>query len=193
MDKSPRKRKIKGLFLPNLLRVLGISVMVAVILTALPLTLPRLFGLSVYHVTSGSMEPELPEGSVAYTRYLQPELVEQGDVIAFLHNGSVVMHRVVRNRMVEGDYITKGDANDALDPEPVSYGALVGRVEYHVPRLGRMLSVYEDRMGKTYIFMVAASGLMLELLGRSIRERRREERKMILEETILAEQRKDRP
>ena len=163
--------KKSGRWLPALCRTLGILILLAVILTALPLSLPRLFGCEIYTVVSPSMEPALKEGTLIYTRQVPPEEIQAGDVIAFLSNGSVVTHRVVRNRSVEGDFITKGDANAENDPDPVSYGALIGKLSFQIPLLGRLLSVYSGLVGKIYIFLLAMSGFMLTVLADRLKNR----------------------
>ena len=168
-----KTRKSSGKFLPALCNTLGILLILAVILVALPLTVPRLFHYDIYNIVSPSMEPELPVGSIVYTKYLPPEEVRTGDIIAFLSNGSVVTHRIVRNRIVEGDYITKGDANSDNDPDPVSYGALIGTVRFHLPYLGALLSILTTLAGKIYLFLLALSGYLFTVLARRLRLRSR--------------------
>ena len=104
-----------GRVIPALCNVAGILILLSVIISCLPVTVPRLMGYEIYDVVSGSMEPEIPVGSILYVEGLAPEDVEEGDVIAFWSNGSVVAHRVVKNKVVEGTFITKGDANARED------------------------------------------------------------------------------
>jgi len=170
-NNSDRFHKKSGRVLPALCQTLGILLLVGVILTAIPLSLPRLLGYEIYNVISPSMEPVMPEGTLIYTKQLPPEEVKENDIIAFLSQGSVVTHRVVRNRFVEGDFITKGDANEANDPEPVSYGALIGRKEFQIPILGNLLSAYSSLMGKIYIALLALSGYLLTILAGRLRQR----------------------
>ena len=92
--------------------------MLAVILCYVPLTLPRLAGLQIFEVVSGSMEPAIPTGSIVYVEETEPSQAEEGDVIAFYSatgSGAVITHRVVQNRVVSGELITKGDANEKED------------------------------------------------------------------------------
>ena len=42
--------------------------------------------------------------------------VNTGDIIAFEGGDSVIMHRVQENKVVEGSFVTRGDANDSEDP-----------------------------------------------------------------------------
>ncbi len=102
--KSKRSKK----WIPLLCNLLGCLLLVAVILISLSLTLPNALGYEMYHVISGSMEPTLPVGSLIYVEILTPEEIQAEDIIAFRSEGTVITHRVLRNRMVEGEFVTKG-------------------------------------------------------------------------------------
>ncbi len=168
-EQRPEKKR-GGKFLPALCNVLGTLILAAVILTFLPITAPRLLGYEVYNVVSGSMEPEIPVGSVVYVKPVEPAEIQPEDVIAFQQDESVITHRVVRNRQVEGDFITKGDANEKEDLEPVPYMALIGRVALHLPVLGNLMAVYTSFLGKLYVLIFAACGAMLNMLASRLRE-----------------------
>ena len=128
-DKRPRNgarkpgKSRKGGILPGLCSALSILLLVTVVGLCIPMTVPRLFGYEVYTVVSGSMEPAIPVGSAIYLQTVAPETVTVGDVIAFYRGRGVVTHRVVENRTVSGEFITKGDANEENDMEPVPYSA----------------------------------------------------------------------
>ena len=87
-----------GKVFPALCSVLGTLILLGVIAAFLPLTVPRLMGYEIYEVVSGSMEPEIPVGSILYVEETPPEEIEAGDVIAFMRNDTVVSHRVEENR-----------------------------------------------------------------------------------------------
>lgn len=162
-----------GRVIPALCNVAGILILLSVIISCLPVTVPRLMGYEIYDVVSGSMEPEIPVGSILYVEGLAPEDVEEGDVIAFWSNGSVVAHRVVKNKVVEGTFITKGDANAREDMNDIEYEALIGRVKAHYPLLGHLTALYGSRVGKVYVICFAACGAMFNMLAGRLRERRR--------------------
>ena len=143
----------------------------AVIALCLPLTAPRLMGYEIYHVISGSMEPQIPVGSVIYVAAAAPEDVLENDVIAFWSNDSVVTHRVMSNRMVEGEFVTKGDANEAEDINTVPYENLIGQVKYHIPILGDLMVILTGTVGKIYLLGFAACGVMLNMLASRLRDR----------------------
>ena len=129
-DKRPRNgarkpgKSRKGGILPGLCSALSILLLVTVMGICILITVTSLFGYEVYTVVSGSMEPAIPVGSAIYLQAAVPETVTSGDVIAFYRGRGVVNHRVVENRTVSGEFITKGDANEENDMEPVPYSAL---------------------------------------------------------------------
>ncbi|HWC12726.1 MAG TPA: signal peptidase I [Acidimicrobiales bacterium] len=72
-------------------------------------------------VLTGSMAPNIPEGSIVVITPLQPRQVRVGDVLTYsipVEDQRVVTHRVVE--VLEGDehpvVRTQGDANDGPDP-----------------------------------------------------------------------------
>ena len=122
-----------GNLVPALCSLAGTLILLSVIASCLPVTVPRLMGYEIYNVVSGSMEPEIPIGSILYVEKIPPEEIREDDVIAFWSNDSVIAHRVVKNKIVEGTFTTKGDANAEEDMNDVEYGALIGRVSSHYP------------------------------------------------------------
>ena len=160
-----------GKVFPALCSVLGTLILLGVIAAFIPLTVPRLMGYEIYEVVSGSMEPEIPVGSILYVEETPPEEIEAGDVIAFMRNDTVVSHRVEENRYVEGEFITKGDANSGEDPEPVGYGSLEGKVERHIPALGIVMSLLAGNTGKLYAVILLGCGVMFHMLARILRSR----------------------
>lgn len=103
----------------------------------------RLFGISPYVVTSGSMEPRLPVGSVVFVDDIAPENVRVGDAITFIFNeGPYVTHEVYE---IDGDsrlFYTEGIANTdpqgnvIHDAQPVPFASYVGTVVACVPFIG---------------------------------------------------------
>lgn len=147
---------------------LGALLIAAVILICLPLTVPRLMGYDVYTITSGSMEPKIPTGSLVYVKAAEPQDVAPEDVIVFLggqDGGTVITHRVVENQEKDRVFITKGDANEANDVTPVPYERLLGRVERSVPVLGYFLPAVSTLQGKLSLLGVLAAAVALRLLG----------------------------
>lgn len=156
--------------IPALCNLFGTLILLLVIALCGPMTVPRLFGYEIYHVVSGSMEPEIPVGSLIYVEGADPEKISEGEVIAFRSGSTVVVHRVMQNKVVEGEFVTKGDANAAEDRNTIPYAQLNGRVIYHFPWAGQLLSLYASPVGKVYLVLFAACGAMLNMLAGRLRK-----------------------
>ena len=152
----------------RLCSVLGTLLIVLVILLCSTLVLPGFFGYHMYHVLSGSMEPELPVGSLIYVCGGAPEDAEPDDVIAFygsLEDSGIITHRVVKNNVVSGTFRTKGDANEGEDPFPVPYENYIGKVTFHVPYMGKLLTCMTTLYGKLAAICVVLLGVVLNVAG----------------------------
>lgn len=168
---SERERYTKGgRFLPALCRIFGTILLLGVIILLIPVTVPRFMGYEVLEVLTGSMEPEIPVGSIVYAKDTAPEEIAEGDIIAFTSGGSIVVHRVMTNQTLAGYFVTKGDANELEDMNEVYYSAVIGRVVKHLPVLGRVYSVYTSSSGKIYLLIIALFGGLLNILGARLRD-----------------------
>lgn len=87
-----------GKIAPALCNILGILILASVILTCVPIVVPRMIGYDVYNIISGSMEPSIPVGSLIYVEAAVPADIQEGEVIAYHGRGSTIAHRVVQNR-----------------------------------------------------------------------------------------------
>ena len=171
---SRRPIKKGGMFIPALCNVIGTLILIAVIGISVPLSIPRLLGYEVYYVESGSMEPTLPVGSVVYVENIDPREAETDDIVAFHYDSVVVTHRVVQNQYFSEELITKGDANQTQDINPVSYNQFIGRVKYHVPYIGPIMMVAASDIGKVYLMGLAFCGVMFNILAGQMRRRSEE-------------------
>lgn len=135
-------------------------------LTALGCLGPRLLGLQVYSVLSGSMEPELSVGSLVYARQAGGESLQEGDIVVYQRGGSKVVHRVVEIFRDQGQVITKGDANERTDAAPVDLRQIKGRVVGEIPLLGYPGIFLRTRAGRILLaalFSGAAAGSLTRL------------------------------
>lgn len=155
------KKKTKTTMLCN---ITGGLLLILVILLCIPLTIPRLFGCEIYHVISGSMEPAIPTGSVVYVKETDASEIQKNDVIAFYSSedtGAIITHRVVQNRVVSGEFITKGDANEKEDVTPVSYERFIGKVVVSIPFLGSILTIISGTSGKIFVGSLIGIAIIL--------------------------------
>ena len=153
----------------NILTALSTILLLLVILICLPLMGPRLLGYQPFAIITGSMEPEIPVGSIVYAKAASPQELAPGDVIVFYGGrgqDTVITHRIAENDAAESQFITKGDANEQNDMEPVPYGNLIGEVRFSLPVLGRFLPLAAGTSGKMILLGILAAALALNILGR---------------------------
>jgi signal peptidase I len=116
--------------------LLGLTAGLAVFVAA-----PPLVGHDALTVLSGSMVPTLGVGSVVLDERISPSEARVGDIITFpssANRNRLITHRLqrVRVRGRSADMVTKGDANNTVERWSVPLGGRLGRVAYHVPKVG---------------------------------------------------------
>ena len=155
---------------------LGTLLLIIIVVACLPLTVPKVFGYEMYTVISGSMEPSIPTGSLVYIMDMEPQDVADGDVIAFYgghDSNAIITHRVVKNRVVMGEFVTKGDANEKEDMNPIPYMNFLGRVELSIPVVGELAQMLTSMEGKIAAGTLIGVAVILQLLA-SLLDRRRD-------------------
>lgn len=146
--------------LEKICKVLSTIIMVVLLILAVLLIGPKLLGFQGYAVLSGSMEPDIPVGSIVYDKEVEPETLKTGDVITYqLSDNTLVTHRIISIDANTEEIITKGDANDVEDGAPVSYSNVVGKMSFSVPLIG-YITIY----GKTKLGIAAVCGVIVVLL-----------------------------
>ena len=125
---------------------------------------PRIFGLEMFVVTSGSMQPGIDPGDVVMVN-LDEGRHSVGDVITFRpqeESTLYITHRVVEvdGSGVDTEYITKGDANPDRDLEPVLTNQVVGSVSAVFPLIGRVVLGLRD---PRFVLMVGMSVALAEM------------------------------
>lgn len=121
--------------------IMGILILALVVVAGL-LFVPRFLGYEAFTVVSGSMEPKISVGSIVYAKEAPFDDLKVGDIISFrLSDQANATHRIIAIDKDKQQFTTKGDANNAEDKSPVSYNNVIGKVGFTVPFLG-FISVY---------------------------------------------------
>lgn len=172
MKKHKKRKKSPAAAFCSILGTVMLAVLVAV---CIPLIVPKAMGYQLYAVVSGSMEPAIPTGSLVYVKYIEPGEIAADDVIAFYGtdaDGSIITHRVVSNSEAMGQFITKGDANEENDLNPIPYANYIGRVERTVPKVGGIAQTATGEYGRIAAVSVIALAIVLEVIAAMIEKRR---------------------
>lgn len=114
------------------------SVLAILIMTGTIMLVSNHFHYGAYVIATESMTGELNKGDIAISERYEDQLIQEGQVIAFKKNKSVVLHRVVDIQVINGEtrYTTKGDANEDVDTGYVVDSQIVGLVDLKMPYLG---------------------------------------------------------
>ncbi len=110
------------------------------------LAIPMIFGYKPYVVKSGSMEPTIHTGAIAYNNSrAKIEDIHEGDIIVFQQGDMVVTHRVVKINE-DKTFTTKGDANETEDTAPVKKEQYRGKNIFSIPYLGYLLQIVQNKI-----------------------------------------------
>lgn len=116
-------------------------------------------------VLTGSMEPELPVGSLLIIKPADYEHIEVGDDITFVRdaNLTLVTHRVIEKDDETRHITTQGIANNTPD-KPTSYENVVGKVVFHIPYVGYFVIWTSTLKGKVICAIIIAALVAFSIL-----------------------------
>ncbi|MEI6533357.1 MAG: signal peptidase I [Candidatus Roizmanbacteria bacterium] len=121
-------------------------------LTVLSPYLPTKNLLVTYIVSTGSMEPTVKTGAIAFVVPVKLDAIKEGDIITFKspkNAKDTILHRV--NKIVVKDnktvLITKGDNNNAPDNWEVKSDAITGKFNFSIPYIGHPAALLKTPWG----------------------------------------------
>ncbi|NCB75130.1 MAG: signal peptidase I [Clostridia bacterium] len=160
MEKRRRKKVIS--ITVNFLLIISTVLCFAVIFQAATSSKVSVFGFRFFYVTTESMAPTIPAGSL--TAVKKSGAYEAGDVITFTSRdsaiyGSANTHRIIGVQNEDGatEYITQGDANSFADALPVPEGDVIGKVVWHTGKMaiiGKLIALLGTRFGFVVIILL---------------------------------------
>ncbi len=154
-----RVLNILGMILMGLLLLVIIILVVFLVQTGTAGRVPTIFGYQISVCYSSSMSPTFEHGSLILTRYINPEEVREGDIIAFRDSSEVTaltIHRVTKVNQTEGlSYTTKGDANETNDPVSVPAEMVIGKFHAAFSYAGYLFSFARSMLGMVLIYTAA--------------------------------------
>lgn len=128
-----------GSALSTLVYVMAILLCVCVIMQVYTQGYVNIAGFSMFRVVTGSMEPNIPVGSLLLSQEVPISQIQEEDVVCFISKeaqtkGKIITHRVVSVYTAENGAIvlkTKGDANLVADGYFVTSENLIGKVSWY--------------------------------------------------------------
>lgn len=174
MDEDEKKRTPLGI----VVFIIGIIMMIIPFAASAGMLVPKVMGYTEYTVVTASMEPELPVGSLIFVKKVDPATLEKGDIVTYskeLGTEAIITHRLVENKIKERQIITKGDANDVNDMEPVKYDFVLGKMEASFPKLGVPARLAGTLAGKVFLAAMMITGYLLTVIASRLKSELSEE------------------
>lgn len=182
IGRAARRRRAEGRSFGHYVAVSLSAAVLALLLgvAVAVIGLPAVVGGSAMTVLTQSMEPGLPPGTLVVIRPTPVDEIRIGDIVTYqIRSGeaAVVTHRVTAKTYTDGEvtFQTRGDNNDAVDPEPVRAVQVRGTLWYSLPLLGWVNTLLTGA-NRTIALTVVAGGLFLYAAasaGGAVRDRRR--------------------
>ena len=114
-----------------------------------PNEIPDFFGIKPFIVVTGSMEGTIDGRDLIVTKVVEPEALEVGDIISYSIDTSVITHRIIEKTEVDGQpaFITKGDANNTEDQDPVIFDQIESIYLFRIAGLGNVAMFMQTPVG----------------------------------------------
>lgn len=141
-------------------KVLSSGILALLLLAVLITAGLLLWGIKPAIVLSGSMEPEIPTGSLCWINTKADiDQIQEGDILAFTSGTMSVTHRVIA--VTEEGFQTKGDANDTPDLGLVPKQNVTGKTVFWIPYAGYAADKLNTTSGKFLAAMVLAVSILM--------------------------------
>lgn len=104
---------------------------------------------STFYLVERPASDHIEVGDLIFSKTTDVNTIKVGDVISFMEGASVVTHRVIGITEKNGElaFVTKGDANNTQDTEPVLSKDVVGVYKSRVPVLGDFIFFLQKPLG----------------------------------------------
>lgn len=162
-----KKKMLKKKGLKKFFRILHIPIIAIIILLIIYMGYMKyvkheknisILGFRQYIVATGSMEPKYNVGDLIIIKETPEEEIKIGDIINYIsENGAdTITHRVTDIIEKDGQtyYQTKGDNNNAEDPELVKYRQVKGILVFKISKLGTAITKLFTGTGIAILFAV---------------------------------------
>ncbi len=156
---------------------------------------PSIFGVTPMVVLtdsmSGTAKDHIESGDLIFVEKADPDKLEVGDVISFFEEGTrtVVTHRIVEKKYSEDGspfFITKGDANNIADDQPVTVDRIIGVYVSRVPGVGHFALFLQTPTGMlVFIGIPLLAFIIYDILRRQHYANKEKASKDALEEELI--------
>jgi len=164
----------RGRALKRICAVINIFFVTLLVVSIGAVLAPKLFGVQLRAVLTGSMVPAYPVGSLLAVKSRPFEDIKVGDDITFMRDRHqpVITHRVISKNPGDRSFVTQGVANNTPDA-PVGYQNVLGKVLFGVPVLGYPFLWMDSTANKIIAFTIIVAIWIIVLLLEKMTVQRR--------------------
>ncbi len=129
---------------------------------------PSILGHRIYIVESGSMLPALKIDSMLIVKEVPPNEIQIGDIVSYYtkNTDAKVTHRVVDIQNDGNTFITRGDANNTDDPNPLEKDRLIGKVIFSIPFIGMIFRLLSQPIAIALLVIMGIAWILIPKLIR---------------------------
>lgn len=170
----------------NIIKNILFGVTIAALVLAIAIfSIPLFTDIEYRAVRTGSMEPEIPVGSLVMVVPTAAEDIREGDDVTYVtQSNQVVTHRVLEIDRENNIYTTYGIANGADNKDaPVKYENIIGVAKFHVPAIGPAVIYLNTLSGKIIAGTVILGLFILSLLLSTIAAGKKQKKKVLKADT----------
>ena len=158
------------MFLHRLKQAISILILTILVGVSGVAIVSRIQGGHMLSVQTKSMVPKLNKGDLVSVKRVPVNQLKVGDIITFINPANkkqTITHRIITvpTKANGQDITTKGDANNVAD-KPIATSSVVGRVAFHVPKLGYGVDQVRKPVGLILIIYVPALAVIWAELQR---------------------------
>ncbi len=142
---------------------------------------------SSFYLVERPAADHIEVGDLIFAKKTDTADIKVGDVISFMENKSVVTHRVIGIKNEDGSraFLTKGDANNGEDTDPVAESSVVGVFKTRVPMLGDFIYFLQKPVGMAiFIGVPVLAFIIFDIIRRSRSGKKDDDKKEELEKEL---------
>lgn len=152
--------KLKRIRIKTVLKILLITFFLLQLASAKFDSVFNILGVRTYVVLSGSMEPKFYPGDVVVVVNKNKTDLNIDDIITFKLEEDVITHRIMEK--TENGYITKGDNNNIIDSDVVSYDNVIGKVMFSIPKIGYVIDFVSKPIVMSFIMILLGFIILIQ-------------------------------
>lgn len=149
-----RTQKIKRILLVILYLLLIPTILFSIFLMFVELgnsdEVPSFFNIDIYIVVSESMAPKINVNDIIVVKKgYENSQYKVGNIITYVRaDGELITHRIEEVTKVGliRAYITKGDNNEEVDEDVVTYDQILGKVVCVMPKFGALVKLLKNKL-----------------------------------------------